>query len=222
MPLIRLSNRKLLYFAHVPKCGGTAVERYLEARFGPLGLLDAKFGRRNLAEAWSLSPPQHMPEVVRRDILSDGLFDALFATVRHPALRLRSVFLFQREVEKILPATLRFNRWLETLPRTLALDPYALHGHLRPMADYVPENARVFRVEDGLGTLVDWLDEQAGDSEGAREIAPANVLVKRLGKAAPKIPPLTEAICAQVAALYPADYHRFDYDVQPAPQEDTS
>lgn len=215
MPLIRLPNAKLLYFAHAPKCAGTAVERYLETRFGPPGLLDPGFGRRSATEAWSLSPPQHMPEAVRREILPDTLFDALFATVRHPALRLRSVYMFQRAVENALPATLRFERWLESLPRTLALDPYALHGHLRPMTDYVPNTARVFRIEDGLDPLVAWLDDMAGDADGPRAIAPANVLATRLGKATPPLPALTPALCARIAALYAADYDRFGYDISP-------
>ena len=222
MPLTRLANGKLIYFSHAPKCAGTAVERYLQNRFGPLGLLDPAFGRRNPVDAWSLSPPQHMPEAVRRELLPDTLFDAHFATVRHPATRLRSVFLFQREVEKSLPLTLRFERWLDTLPRTLALDVYALHGHLRPITDYVPETARVFRVEDGLDAVVDWLDAEAGGADGPRQISAANVLATRLGEAMPAMPPLTSSICAQIATLYPSDYERFSYDIEPPAYKETS
>jgi len=36
MPIFRI-NDQLHYFAHVPKCGGSAVETYLTRRFGPLG-----------------------------------------------------------------------------------------------------------------------------------------------------------------------------------------
>ncbi|WP_137702849.1 sulfotransferase family protein [Marimonas lutisalis] len=214
MPIVRI-NEKLVFFAHVPKCAGTAVERYLEERFGPLGLHDPAFGRRSPIEAWTLSPPQHIPEPVRRELLPDGLFDALFAIVRHPALRLRSVFLFQREVEKALPPKMGFGKWLATLPRTLALDPYALHGHLRPMAEIVPESARVFRLEDGLGDVVSWLDGIAGTTDGPREIGQANVLATRVpGGDVPDIA-LTPAICNRIAELYPQDYTRFGYSVMP-------
>ncbi len=215
MPVIRMPNRKLLYFAHVPKCAGTAIEHYLTARFGRLGLLDPAFGRRSPADAWSLSPPQHMPEAIRRDLLPDALFDAVFATVRHPALRLRSVFLFQREVEKALPPTLKFETWLETLPRTLALDPYALHGHLRPMSEIVPHKSRVFRMEDGFTSLVAWLDAEAGNEDGPREVGTANRLADRLGQAAPAMPALGPTVLARIATLYVADYERFGYDVVP-------
>lgn len=218
MPIVRIKD-KLVYFAHVPKCAGTAVEHYLHKRFGPLGMNDPYFSKRGANDAWSLSPPQHMPELVRRELLPDRLFDAMFATVRHTALRLRSVFLFQREIERALPPNMGFGKWIDTLSRTLALDPFALHGHLRPMAETVPEGARVFRVEDGLGALVEWFDELAGAADGPREIAPANVLAERLGKKeVPKVH-LTPAICSRIAELYAADYDRFGYSEMPKEPE---
>ena len=221
MPLVRLPNGKLLYFAHVPKCAGTAVEHYLKSRFGALGLLDPGFGRRTPFEAWSLSPPQHMPELLRRELLPDTLFDGIFATIRHPAVRLRSIFLFQQKVENAVPATLRFDRWIDILPRALALDPYAMHGHLQPMIRYVPESAHVFRIEDGLDALVAWLDGHAEETDGPRRIATANVTAERLRDTPPTIPPLTAPICARIADLYQADYDRFGYDMLPDMQEGT-
>jgi hypothetical protein len=217
MPICRAAG-KLIHFAHVPKCAGTAVEKYLEARFGALGMIDRRFGARSPAEAWSLSPPQHMPEAVRRDLLPDSLFDAQFAIVRHPAARLRSVFLFQREIERALPPRMGFVPWLKTLPRTLALDPYALHGHLRPMVETVPEPAQLFRLEDGLDAVVDWLDDLTGDPAGEdlRQIAPDNVLaarMKHLGRDMPDLR-LTPVACALVAEIYAEDYTRFGYAVE--------
>lgn len=214
MPIARLPNGKFLYFAHVPKCAGTAVERYMIDRFGALGMHDGAYAARSDGDAWSLSPPQHMPETVRRDLLPDTLFDAVFATVRHPLLRLRSAFLFQREVERSLPAALPFHRWIETLPRSLALAPYALHRHLRPMVETVPANATVFRIEDGLDAVVAWLDRQAGTDDGPREIGTANRLADRLTDAQPEVP-LSRKVMARVAEIYADDYARFDYPIDP-------
>lgn len=217
MPVFRCGSG-LVFFAHVPKCAGTAVERYLETRFGALGMHDPAFGTRGPAEAWSLSPPQHIPEAVRAALLPDSLFDAMFATVRHPAHRLRSVFLFQREVERALRPKLSFEAWLAGLPRLLATDPYALHGHIRPMSEFVPRAARVFRVEDGLDPLVAWLDTLAGDGAGPRRIAPANVLARRLEHAGRKTPEigLSTAALEIIAELYAGDYARFGYAGNPA------
>ncbi|WP_299694759.1 sulfotransferase family 2 domain-containing protein [uncultured Tateyamaria sp.] len=217
MPVVRARD-KWLYFAHVPKCAGTAIERYLETRFGPLGLRDPSYGFRDPAEAWSLTPPQHMPEAVRRELLPDALFDGIFATVRHPVTRLRSAFLFQRDVGHALPPKMSFQRWVETVPRSVALGPYTLHGHLRPMVEFVPENAEVFRMEDGLDAVVGWIDAVTGLEDGPREIAPANVLADRIGDT-PEAVHLTPRVLDTVAMLYAADFERFGYPKNPKDME---
>lgn len=213
MPLVRLKNGKLLYFSHVPKCAGTAIENYLAGRFGPLGMLDPSYGLRGMRDGWSLTPPQHMPEEVRRDLFPDTLFDAIFASVRHPALRLRSVFMFQREGENALPKSLTFERWIKSISRTIKLDPYALHGHLRPMTDQVPPAAHVFRIEDGLERVVHWIDSLADDEEGQRYIEPTNVMPERLK---PEAPELTYNTCGIIREIYDADYRRFGYRDEPS------
>lgn len=218
MPVVRAGD-KWLYYAHVPKCAGTAVERYLEARFGPLGLRDPSFAFRDPAEAWSLTPPQHMPEAVRHEWLPDTLFDAVFATVRHPVTRLRSAFLFQRDVGRALPPDMSFQRWIETLPRSIALGPHTLHGHLRPMVEFVPDGADVFRIEEGLDAVVGWLDRVTGTADGPRAIAPANVLADRIG-GTPEAVQLTPRVVDTVATLYAADFDRFGYPPDPADMED--
>ncbi|WP_223427223.1 sulfotransferase family 2 domain-containing protein [Tateyamaria pelophila] len=220
MSIIRLPNGKLLYFAHVPKCAGTAIERYLEARFGPLGMRDSSFAMRTPGAAWSLSPPQHMPEEVRRDLLPDSLFDGMFAALRHPATRLRSAFLFKRDVDKALPAQPPFHRWIETVPRSLALNPYTLHGHLRPMTKCVPQATATFRIEDGLDAVVQWLDAQVGTQDGPHQITPANVLSQRLGTQ-PDTVKLTPSILNTITTLYAADFDRFAYPINPQDMENS-
>ena len=216
MPLIRLPNAKMLYFTHVPKCAGTSVEDYLRDRFGLLGLLDRRFGKRSAPEAWTHSPPQHMPEAVRAELLPDTLFNGIFATVRHPATRLRSVSVFQRAVECSIPANTSFPVWVEALPRMLATDPYALHGHLRPMSETVPLDANVFRIEQGLADLIDWLDEIAGDAGGPRKIGRANITAERMRGTMQQVQ-LNKAVLGRIATIYAADYARFGYDLGPPP-----
>ncbi|WP_299628663.1 sulfotransferase family 2 domain-containing protein [uncultured Tateyamaria sp.] len=218
MPVCR-AHDKWVYFAHVPKCAGTSVEHYLDTRFGTLGMRDTSFAKRSAAEAWSLSPPQHMPEAVRRELLPDTLFDALFATLRHPATRLRSAFLFQREVEKALPSNLPFEQWIDTLPRTQSLDPYALHGHLRPMTDFVPKHAVTFRVENGLAPVVSWLDDLTGTKGSPRKIGTFNVLQARVKTPVEPIK-LTPPVLDTIADLYAADFERFGYPVDPNDMQD--
>ena len=222
MPLIRLPNAKLIYFAHVPKCAGTTIERYLETRFGTLGFLDRQYGAIDLSDRWSLTSPQHMPEKVRQRYLPDDFIDASFAIVRHPATRLRSVFLFQREIQGGIPKEQHFEDWLASLSNVSA-SPFALDGHLRPMSDCVPEQAKVFALETGLQAVIDWLDRVSGETADDVPLRPLNVLNRRLQSENRPIPQvaLSQEALERVAELYAADYARFNYDLRP-PEQDTT
>lgn len=216
MPIIRIGP-KLIYFAHVPKCAGTAVETYLSRRFGRQAMAFLDSGHLELPGAvrWSLSSPQHIDTDALARLFPAGFFDASFAVVRHPALRLRSVYRYQRDVQRRIDPGTGFSAWLEGLHEQWERDPWYLDNHTRPMAEIVPDGARFFRLEDGLGALVAWLDEQAGQSHAKhREIAPSHTLAERLAAVGHDPGPdvrLSAADLAWVATLYAEDYARFGY-----------
>lgn len=217
MPLARVGT-KLVYFAHVPKCAGMAVETYLAARFGPLALVHNKYGKTAEGARWSRTSPQHMPEDVRLNYVPDDFIDTSFAVVRHPALRLRSVFLFQRDIEERIAPDTTFSPWLDEVADKMG-DPFAYDGHLRPMDSTVPENAQVFWLENGLDLLIDWFDDLTMDKAEPRRIKPINVLANRLVRL--DKPPASLALTPQdydrIAQLYATDYARFGYDPLPEP-----
>ncbi|GGX70278.1 hypothetical protein GCM10007385_44100 [Tateyamaria omphalii] len=221
MPLARVGS-KLVYFAHVPKCAGMSIENYLAGRFGPLALLHNKYGQSPEPERWSRTSPQHMPEAIRQDYVPDGFVDASFSVVRHPALRLRSVFLFQRDIEGRIDPETDFAPWLDQVTDDMN-DPFAYDGHLRPMTDTVPKDATVFHLEDGLDPLIAWLDELSEDTDGPRQIKAINVLANRLIRM--KKPPVSLTLTPQdfdrIAQLYGNDYRRFGYGTVPEPQTET-
>jgi hypothetical protein len=210
MPIVRLNNKKLIYFCHVPKCAGTSVEYYLKARFGSVGFIDPLFHFRSAAQAWTLSPPQHMPEVVREYLLPNNLFDHLFAVVRNPIERIKSVFLFQKYVENALPSSLSFERWIDGLARSIKLDPYSLNGHTQPMVSFVPTDAKVFRLEDGLDRLEAWLNLVSEDFVDCNFIPWKNRTSDRMKKDEPHII-LKDTTIEKIRSIYSEDFSRFDY-----------
>jgi len=222
MPLCRAAG-KLIYYAHVPKTAGTTIEHYLATRFGKLALLDPKFGKLPEAERWSQTSPQHMPEHARARLLPDDFIDATFATVRHPATRLRSVFLFQREISKTIPEETEFSPWLKKLSRTLEENPFAYDGHIRSMNATVPAQASVFAIELGLERVIAWLDTLTDTQDTETQMTSRNVLVERLEheKRAPVNAPLNRDDLDRIATIYEEDYTRFGYDVVPPQQETT-
>ncbi|MEL6934393.1 MAG: hypothetical protein AAFO17_15100 [Pseudomonadota bacterium] len=59
MPIIRIKGRPI-FFAHVLKCAGTSIEKYLRARFGPLALLDRDYYDHPSRLRWSATSLQHI------------------------------------------------------------------------------------------------------------------------------------------------------------------
>lgn len=82
MPLYRHKG-SLIYFAHVPKCGGTSIEDYLSRRFGPAAFLDRRFLRRRAP--WTRTSPQHVTAADFSRLVPPSFVDVNFAVVRHPA-----------------------------------------------------------------------------------------------------------------------------------------
>lgn len=211
MPIVR-HRGTLIYYAHVPKCAGSAVNRYLAERFGPVAMQDERFQRRPARERWTRSSPQHVDRRSLGVLFPEGFFDAVFTIVRHPVSRITSVYSFQREVERTIPEELGFSDWLDGLAETMASEPFAFDNHARPMDDIVPEGARVFRLEDGLDGLVGWLDEVSGSSDGPRAIAPANRRSDRRGAGEPVRP--SGGDLALIEEIYGRDFVRFGYEVE--------
>ena len=216
MPIFRCRD-KLVHYAHVPKCAGSAVNRYLAARFGPLAFQDEHHTKRGQAERWTRTSPQHVAHVALARLFPEGFLDASFTIVRHPVARLRSVYAFQIEVERAVPPETGFSEWLATLPGALEADPRALDNHIRPMDDIVPEGAHVLHLEDGMEPLVAWLDALEGEARGPREVAPANRRSDRRGGkvTAPPARP-TPPDLELVGSLYARDFERFGYRIDEA------
>ena len=211
MPIARCGE-KLIFFAHVPKCAGSAVEGYLKDRFGDLALLD----KRHIFEtepSWTATSPQHLDNAALDRLFPPRFFDHTFAVVRHPVARLVSAFHFQRDVETTIDPSTPLSAWIADLPRVLTEHPYAHDNHLRPMAEMVPADATIFHLEDGLDAIVPWIDDVCGSDDGPRTIrAHKPGKVKAQGEGQPLKPEVpTEDDRAMIAEIYAEDFRRFGY-----------
>lgn len=208
MPIFRI-NDQLHYFAHVPKCGGSSVETYLTERFGRLALHEP--GRHLIPEKerWNRSSGEHIPVVALDRIIPPDWLVSSFAVVRHPVRRLISAFTFNRDRIRIIPTATDFNVWFAEASAWIRTERYRYGSHLAPQTTFVPEGARIFRLEDGLEQILPYLDALAGNSDGPREIPARNVGVWRDAGQAP-VP--SEATLARIAEVYAEDFDRFGYD----------
>jgi len=203
------------FFAHVPKCGGSAVETYLADRFGPLAFVDRGFREQPGPQRWTKSSPQHLPVSALERLFPRGFFACCFAVVRDPVDRLRSAFQVQRDLIGRIPGKTSFGAWLDTVEEAHLSKPWYLDNHARPMCDLVPGDATVFRLEDGLDPVVAWLDRQAGNSDGPRHIGSRNTrdeIFAGRAQPVPPRPPVRKADRQRVARIFAGDYARFGYD----------
>ncbi|MDA5095167.1 sulfotransferase family 2 domain-containing protein [Aliiroseovarius sp. KMU-50] len=196
------SSDKIIFFAHVPRCAGTSVEAHVRKRFGPPAFLDTRY-RRNKAK-WTVTSPNHVHLDALKQLFPSGFFDHVFAVVRHPEDRLRSAFLFQRDVEKTIDSETDFDRFLDRLQRPRFRNRPKFDNHFRPQSELVPEDAKTFAFEDGIETVLKHIDNLAGVEALHMDIPhrlPTNT----------KLAALTDAQIAKIHQIYAVDYQRFGY-----------
>ncbi|MDU8911550.1 sulfotransferase family 2 domain-containing protein [Aestuariicoccus sp. MJ-SS9] len=171
MPICKAGTR-LIYFAHIPKTGGSSVDAYLRTK-GTVSFLTPE-RPDGLA-----ATPQHLHEAVISQLFAPDFFDARFAVLRDPVARLMSEFLWRSEplkpfqrlarpfrggkARRIKVAgeklSLTFDEWV---PRVLAArdaDPWIADNHLRPQVEFIREGDQLFALENGLDPVFRWIDE---------------------------------------------------------------
>lgn len=219
MPIFK-AGPQLVFYAHVPKCGGSAVSWYMTERFGAVAFHDNRFTARPLAQRWSRTSPQHVDVATLERLFPPGFFDVVFTIVRHPVARVVSAFHFQRDVESSISQQVGFHDWLLDIEERRAEDPFVFDNHVRPMVEMVPEGAHVFHMEHGLDALVPWFDEISGAATGPRAVPRINEQGQYEASRSEKVRP-TDADLELIQHIYGADFDRFGYRLDsPAPLSD--
>lgn len=220
MPSLTLDDR-LIYFAHCPKAGGTSVEQFMVARWGDqvghLGWgwdLDWIAGGGERAGGIPCSPQHYTWQDAARVLPRSP--DAAFAVVRDPVARLISEYRYQRTERRAgrlagLLRKLGFSSWLCLMAEVHARNPYAFDNHFRPQTEFVPNGARVFRLEDGLGQVGVWLCAQAG--EAGPVAMPHELKARGHG---PAVQPMRQDL-ELIIRWYSEDFGRFGYRLPELP-----
>lgn len=211
MPFFKAAQ-KIVYFAHVPKCGGSAIEQYLRARFGAVSFLDENFFSQPTSQQWTRSSAQHISADALDRLFPADFFDASFTVVRHPVDRLISEYHFLRDRRQRLDRSVSFSTWVAQLDRAIAENNWLYDNHLRPMVDLIPAGATIFRLEDGLEQVIPYLDGLVGPCNRPLQIE--RVLTR--DPTITKVVPSTEDI-ATIERLFQQDFTTFGYPMQAAP-----
>lgn len=220
MPLLRIGPSVVL-FVHVPKCGGSSVEDYLIARFGPLSFLDRQWGSLGRTARWSRSSPQHLQREAIDRIFAAGFVDRIFTVVRDPVARFLSAYtharLHQRRARWLSPG-----RLLDKIAVADDSFHYVYDNHFRPMGTLIPATTTVFKLEDGGDGLIAWLDALAGSASGPRALPHSNATEEFAALMARRnrrrrifqtaLPPVLDpGLKRAIAEVYRDDFRRFGY-----------
>lgn len=211
MPSLTLSDR-LIWFAHCPKAGGTSIEQAMVATWGPaVGHLhwgwDLWWRRGGWRRADPPNSPQHLIWDDARRVLPRAP-DIVFAVVRDPVTRMASEHRWQRRGRRATRAgravaALPFSLWLRIMLRAARTNPHVFDNHFRPQAEFVPETATVFRLEDGLNPVLGWISDVTGEA-GLAAHAPHAIPT---GQGAP----VRSEDAALIGRVFAGDYARFGY-----------
>lgn len=191
MPLC-LMNEKMLLFVHIPKCGGSTIETYLQQK----GKLGFKLKGR---KGWCKTVPQHVHAEIYEPLFPDGFVDETFTVFRHPVERILSEYRYRVDN---MAETQPFSDWLEQNLAIYANDPYALDNHLRPQVEFLCDGIKIFRFEDGLDTVMSYIDEQSGSDPIEQPIWEK--------KSSAQKPVPSEADLDKITAFYAEDLRVYD------------
>lgn len=197
MPVARINN-KLILFIHIPKTGGSSIEKHLK-KHGQLSF----YGQTGP----SIFPcsPQHFDGSLLGDLFSDAIFDWSFLVVRHPLKRLLSQYRYQTRKPNPIRNRLSFSVWLRYVLLRRRINPYYRDNHFRPQHEFEAFGADIFRLEDGLGAPLDRLNSLTGVDETG-DVAWAN-------KTASKDIKINPSDKALILSVYREDFLRYGYEI---------
>lgn len=205
MPLFK-TPKGLLYFAHVPRTGGSSVDNYLVQRFGQPALLDRRFLSKPASIRWSRTSPQHLSADGFEALFPRDFVDHKISVVRHPISRVVSIFKWLRSTQKSVEPD--FDKWLEKALSEAQADPWCHDGHLKCQVEFVPSGCQVFRLEEGLWRVAKYIDNLLGEEQPAISVSHSHKSTVDLKQISSKSHRLIEI-------HYAEDFARFKYALRP-------
>lgn len=194
-------------FVHVPKTGGTSIERFFVQNGWSLDWRDGVAGEGTLNSYLKCSP-QHVEARRLADLFRLEKFDLVFSTVREPIARFRSEYCMRNAADlRTDPDSVE--AWGESALAAYAADRFVFDNHLRPQHEFIVPGASVYRLEAGLQCMVEDLNARfdlgltgdlprASDREIENGVSSRDVVISdRLEK--------------RLRDLYARDFHDFEY-----------
>ncbi|MFI2103371.1 sulfotransferase family 2 domain-containing protein [Isoptericola sp. NPDC019693] len=212
MPVFTRGERNVL-FIHVPKTGGSAIEKHFVAAGWEMSYHDGRMpkGYPNYLRRCT---PQHMHGALLKEIFRLRRFDAVFAVVRDPVARFRSEYVMRHKQELTTSAD-AVEAWALERFEKFAVNPYVHDNHIRPQVEFLVKRALVYRMEDGLDAAVGDLNERF-DLGLPAEVARVRTSERTRGISSSDVE-VSASLERRLEEFYGDDFRRFGYRDVPLP-----
>ena len=216
MPIFTKDDRSVL-FVHVPKTGGTSLERLMIRAGWSMGLHATPTTEPREHFRLRRCSPQHYHGAILRELLHVRRFDLCFLVARDPIARFRSEYAYRRN-EPDAGTAEAVNRWATDSFDRLPVSPYLRDNHLRPQHEFLVPGAHVYRLEDGLGAIADHLNAEfdLGIERSIRRFKHSGT-ENTLASSAVEV---DVALEARLREVYATDFAVFGYDAGVVPPTD--
>ena len=205
MPLFNTPSG-LLFFANVPRTGGSSVEDYLSRRLGQPALLNRRFLDMPPSLRWSRTSPQHVTADEFENLFPGNFVANRMGLVRHPVSRVVSIYKWLRSIN---PRTeCNFDRWLESALAEALSDPWCHDGHLRCQTEFIPAPCRIFRLEEGLEKIEAYVDTLTGERQPQYKVPHSH-------KSSVELNQISSTAHRLIEIQYAEDFDRFRYSLRP-------
>ena len=221
MPIIK-TDKKLILYCHIPKCGGTTVTNYLRSAGYPIGFVNTSFKREKTK--WSKTSPQHIDMKSLETLNIMNLIDESFAVVRHPTERFVSAFQYNKKNGQI-PFWMTLNQFLKRLGNANDKWHFKLDNHFRPMSQFVNDETHIVKLEAGDHAIISLLNkitetktqlDPLDHANSKQEIPVKKTFSRAYFKRLTTVNNFSELTKSQnnlIFKIYKEDFERFQYRV---------
>lgn len=205
MPIYTKDDRSLL-FVHVPKTGGTTLEKMLVASGWQEDMKVTPLSHPEQFRFYRCTP-QHYHAPMLRQAFRVPEFDEVFLITRDPLARFRSEYAMRNKRGD--GSAEHVEEWTRRVLERYQDNPFIHDNHLRPQHEFVLPRARIFRLEDGMDSIVSTLNREW--DLGLPTEVPQHMSSGTQGRISSGAVQVNAYVERRVREFYAVDYERFGY-----------